>query len=114
MAVVNLTMTRGDTSVVAVAVTNTDGSTHDITDGTLVLTVKHGYTDADNVAVFQVSQSPTDPTHGKSVITIPPSATLTLPAISVLVYDVELTEANSQVTTIQTGKLSVVADVSLV
>lgn len=109
----DLTLTRGDSLPLAVKVTNTDGSVRDITGATITVTVKHGYGDLDSAAVFQSTGSPTNPTQGQSVATIPGSATeLLAPNLSVLVYDVEVTESNGAVTTIQTGKLTVTADVS--
>lgn len=113
MATVDLTMTRGDSRLVDIAVTNTDGTARNLTGATLRLTVKHGYGDLDTDALFAYSGPATEPTLGTSVVVIPAGATTGLPPISVLVYDIELTESGGQVTTIQTGKLNVAADASI-
>jgi hypothetical protein len=109
----DLSMTRGDTLLVDIDVTNRDGSVRDLTDASLKMTAKTSRFDSDDDAVFQVDAGPLDAMGGTAVITVAPSHTSGLTNFAVLVYDVQLTEASGQVTTLQAGKLTVELDATI-
>lgn len=105
------TMARGDTKVIAVTVTNTDGSPRDLTGATLFLTCK--VSPADDAPFFQKTVSGVnDPAAGVAELTIEPTDTASITSYAVYVYDVELLEASGQTTTVQSGKLTITLDVT--
>lgn len=112
----NLEMYRGDTYPFRVEVTNA-GSPVNLSGCTFTMTGKYDITDTDGNAVFSIS-SPTyiiitDATEGILSITIPPSATSSLPPRTVMLYyDIQMIDGTN-VYTISSGFLTIYPDVSI-
>jgi hypothetical protein len=117
MKIQGLTIVHGDTTVFEVFITQ-DGAPLNITSALFWFTAKNAYTDADNVAVFQLTSpsggiSVIDAANGKIRVTIPASATSTVGYVStVLVYDLQMKDVSANVSTITSGNLTVIPDVT--
>ncbi len=115
---VDLKMIRGDTFVFDIAVV-LNGAAVDITSGLLRMTAKWAVTDADIVAVFQLSSPAsgiviTNATGGLATVTIPPADTVGLPAYTTtLAYDIQLEFSATEIYTVLRGNLIVFPDVTL-
>lgn len=115
----NLTMFRGDTSVLHLTVLQ-DGEPVNIAGATIWMTAKRSVEDSDAKAVFQVKTPDdieiTDGAGGLATITVPASATATLPLERSqplnLVYDIQLKTATGIVSTIDGGTIMVKPDVT--
>jgi hypothetical protein len=111
-------MTRGDTYVFDLAVIQ-NSLPFDLTGATVRMTAKWNYTDADLAAVFAISTDTgdivvTDAAGGLATVTVPITATSSLPAAQVqLVYDIQVTDSASHVFTVNSGILYVQPDVSI-
>jgi hypothetical protein len=113
-----LSMTRGDTAVFDVALTDGAGDPLDITDATLTFTVKRRLSDPDSAAVVQKTTGNgithgADPTDGTATITLDPDDTADLSTIgSSLLWDVQVTGAADDVHTPLSGRLAIAPDVT--
>ena len=111
-----LTIIHGDTTIFDVFITQ-DGVPLNVTGATFWFTAKYLYTDADNATgAFQL-YSPsngitiTDATGGKIRITIPTTATSSLPYVAtVMVYDLQMKDASTNIRTLTGGNLTVLPD----
>jgi hypothetical protein len=122
-----LTMIRGDTRIVTTTISNLDANNNvvlgssGVTGWQFWMTAKYDPNDADSAAVFQILPAAfTVPTAGNAstpaVIqcSLPPSATANLPGHQVaLVYDVQGVDTSGNVFTVDSGTLTVVADVTV-
>lgn len=106
---------RGDTIPLVIHVTKS-GQPMPLTGVTMWFTAKRGENDTDNQAVIRKSTdttgiTPSD-TIGEAFITIDPADTATLPMPLTLICDVQIREPGGQVTTVASGKLTFLADVT--
>lgn len=108
----NLRMTRGDTFKFTFQVF-LNGTEVDITGYTFTMTCRYR---VDEAVVFQLSTTTsgitiTDPTNGIAQVTVPPSATSTLP-LDVLrfPYDIQMTDGSANITTVMRGTLRIDPD----
>lgn len=114
----NLTITRlNDAQFSGLA--TIDGVPADITGATLTFTAKWTPRDSDASAVFQVGTAPltgitiTAPTTGEFLITIPDTATSSLPYnLSQMYYDLLLITTSGARKTLQYGILNVIPNVT--
>ena len=109
----NLTITRGDTVIHRITVKNTDETAKDITGATARYTIR-----PENYAESQVLQKTvgsgialTTPLSGILDVTLSSADTATLAPAIKYVYDCEVT-LSGQVSTVQTGTITVAGDVS--
>lgn len=117
----SLTMVRGDTRTVTETVGPTGLDSNGISGWSFWFTAKYDPNDADANAVFQ--KVPADwalqvagdaTTAGVILCTINPNDTLSLPAYRVvLFYDVQAKDTSGHIFTIDSGDLTVVADVTI-
>lgn len=110
-------MRRGDTYTFSLAVTQA-GSAFNLTGGSVRMTAKWAYTDADVAAVFTRTIgsgiSIVSASGGLTTVTIAPANTSSLPGNLVnLVYDIQVTDASDNIYTIVDGILTVLPDVSI-
>lgn len=98
-----------------------NGAALNLTGAGLWMTAKYNFSDADNVAVFQLKSAAlggsditiTNAAGGLISITIPDTATSTLPlAITNLVYDIKLIETGGRLATLAYGQLIVMPPVT--
>lgn len=112
----DVTMYRGDTRLLDFVITRA-GVVVDLTNATVWFTAKRSLTDADVDAVFQL-YSPsngvqiTGATYGEVRVTIPPSATDALTKSEALYWDLQVKEANGNISTTASGTLLVKLDVT--
>lgn len=114
----NLTIVRLNDAQFA-GVATLDGAVADITGATLTFTAKWTPQDSDASAVFQVGTTPltgisiTNPAAGEFLITIPDTATSSLPYnTTLLAYDLLLVTPSGSRATINRGVLVVVPNVT--
>lgn len=121
MSSFRLTATRGDTIRIEVACTRPDEDgvqqPIDITDSTLWFTAKKGIADADAATTTIQKTSGDgievlDAVAGTALITLDPADTDGLTVKTTYLADVELVEADETVTTIASGKLVILLDVT--
>lgn len=117
-ALSNLQMNRGDTFTFTVTVTQA-GAPFNLTGSSLRMTAKYQPTDPDGSAVFSCT-SPgggitlTAPTQGIATVTVAPGKTSSLAGNRYdLFYDVQVTDASSNVYTVVQGILTVFPDISI-
>ena len=110
----NLQMVRASTFSADIAITqDSTGAAVNLTNGTLLFTCKWAYTDTDAAAIFTLSSPASGITilsasEGTANITIPASATSTLPYDTVyLYYDLKFTDASSFPWIVMRGILTV-------
>lgn len=114
---VNLNIYRDRTFQFQIAVTQ-NGTTFNLTGAAIRMTAKYNYTDADGAAVFQLHVGSgitvTSPTGGLATVTIAPSNTSSLPQNPLtLYYDIQVTDASSNVWTVVDGTLYVTPNVTI-
>jgi hypothetical protein len=114
----NHTIIRNKQYVFNIAVT-TDGTATNLTSGTLRMTAKYSYADADANAVFIKLAANglviTNAAGGLATITIAPSDTSNLAEHRIdLVYDIQLTDSTPAVWCLVRGKITVLPDVSTI
>lgn len=103
---------RGDTLILDVQITDNDGVEFDISNSTLIFTVKAKIEDPDSASVIQVRQTThTDPNGGRSIIKIPAQMTANLQAGKVYYWDIQLVK-NDLVATVAYGTFKVKADIT--
>lgn len=114
----NLDMYRGDKRTWTITVTQA-GDKFDLTGSTIWFTAKKKYADADSAAIIARSTTNggivlTDPTKGVAEVTTLTTETsgLTGNNRTILVYDVQLKDANGRITTVAYGDLIVKPDVT--
>jgi hypothetical protein len=112
----DLLAVRGDTNIYNLTVMRADKEVN-ITGGKVWLTAKRELDDGDSEAVIAVDSDQgdvifTNPLKGKAQINIPPESTMNLDEDEAFHYDVQLREANGVVTTIATGKLELIPDIT--
>jgi hypothetical protein len=113
----NLSIYRGQTAIFS-CTAKKNGTVIDLTGGTLRMTAKYQYRDADNAAVFALSTgsgiSVISAPAGTFTITISPTNTSSLPFHTVpLVYDIRLTESGGAVDVLAYGTLTVSPNVTV-
>jgi hypothetical protein len=109
---------RGDTVIFDATITRPPGGAAvDLTGATVVCTGRRTL-GADDLAVFRLELGSgvevTDAPGGEVRVTIPPSATASLPDWPALYTDLEITEADGRVSTPLRGRLILTPDVSRV
>lgn len=112
----NLEMYRGDTLPFRVTVTNV-GEPVNLSGCTFTMTAKYDISDTDVNAVFSITSPAyiviTDAINGIISVTIPPSATSSLPPRTVrLYYDIQMIDG-ANIYTVTSGFLNVTPDVSI-
>lgn len=110
-------MTRGDSFPFNIAVTQA-GAAFNLTGCSIRMTAKWNHADADSAAVFTRTVGSgitvTNAGGGLATVIVAPANTLSLPANTVnLYYDIQVTDAGSNVYTVNSGKLTVSPDVSI-
>lgn len=117
MSSIAVTATRGDTIDLEVTVTR-DGAPVDLTGADLWFTAKLKVKDADVDAVAQKTVGSgitvTDAVNGEALITLDPADTDGLTKETTLYCDVQLVEASGRVTTVASGTLTILRDVTRV
>lgn len=113
----NITMTRGDTVSLTLAVT-LSGDPFPLGGSSLWFTVKTKFTDNDDEAILQKTIGSgidvTGPDQGLATITILPIDTSGLSAVkTILVWDVQLKDGDGKIYTISSGNLIVNPDVTI-
>jgi len=114
-----LQMTRGDNKTVQVTITGL--GSQGLSGASLWFTAKRSYADADAAAIihkvtadFTIDQQGDSQTPGIAHFSIQPAETSGLPAHQVdLVFDVQMKDSNGNVTTVDSGTLTVTPDVTL-
>ncbi len=92
---------------------SSDGLPENLTNGSLKMTAKWDYTDLDANAVFQVNATILSAVNGTANITVPISATATLPYIvNNLAYDVLYTSSSGEQFTVLYGNLQILPPVT--
>ena len=99
MGVNKITMYRGDTNAITVAVTNEDGTAFDLTGYTMRLTVKDKSADPDTEALIQKTGVIADPVTGIGIINLETSDTDL--DIKEFIYDVQITSTTTNYTVIK-------------
>jgi hypothetical protein len=112
----NFTFTRGDTVVLSGSVTF-GGDPYNLAGATIWCTAKSRFTDADEDAIFQKTIGSgiviVNAAAGLYTITIDPADTVDLAKVkNILVYDVQLKDADNKVFTIASGNLIINPDVT--
>jgi hypothetical protein len=115
------TMVRGDTLEFTATFTR-GGLPVDLSNATIIVTAKLDEEDSDDDAIFQIGNSGAltgvviddNPLLGKAYMTVPPEATAypVITEVSVLVLDIELTEANGRRSTPMKPTLTIDTDVT--
>lgn len=106
-----LNIFRGDSKTFSLTFKDSEDNPKDITGAIIYFTAKLQTTDSDEDAAIQVIQTThTDPTNGKSSLSLTPDDTDINPGR--YYYDFQLVEADGSVTTLVVDKLSILADVS--
>jgi hypothetical protein len=108
---------RGDTIVFDATITRPPGGPPvNLTGATLACTGRRTLEEAAAAYVFRVGTDSgivlTNPTAGQCRVTIPPTATASLPDWPALYVDLELTEADGRVSTPVRGRIILTPDVS--
>lgn len=117
MNVMELTIVHGDTTVINGHATLNGGAVN-LTGCSLWFTVKNAVTDTDAAAVFQLTSPASGITiasgpAGRFQITIAPAYTSGLPYVVIpLVYDLQMKDVSGNVSTLISGALTVVPDVT--
>jgi hypothetical protein len=112
-----LTMTRGDTRVFTVSLTDADGVALDLTGLTITFTAKRRYSDLDDDAVLQKTSGAgievLDAEAGTATITIDPedTADLELETLPTLAWDLQVENGGDVRTPLQ-GQLAIRPDVT--
>ena len=108
-----ITITRGDTVIHRVTVLNTDSSVKDITGATVRYTIRERLTGETQILQKTVGAGVqlTTPLSGILDVTLDPADTAVLVPGRPYSYDCEVTHGG-QVSTVQTGSMTVVKDVS--
>jgi len=93
------------------------GLTRDVTNDTFWFTVKQRFSDADNAALFQLTNgsgiSLYDPTHGQILVAIDPGNTDGCPSQrTVYQYDLSIKYASGQKYTLSEGSFAVEPDIT--
>lgn len=117
-------MTRGDSLSFAMALINpATGAPLDLTGAKIWFTAKNNYVDFDSLAVIALNTATasgngaitilTPATSGNARVDINPIATRAQPDGAVkLVYDVQVKDASGFVTTVESGTLTIIPDVT--
>ena len=102
----------GDTKVITLTLTDQDDQPINLTGATVYLTIKKSARDADTEAVLQKTVTThSSPTTGETVINISPADTRDKKA-GKYYYDIQLTEAEGKVTTINIGRWELLQDIT--
>ena len=112
----DLVAIRGDTNIFNITVIRGDAVLN-ITGSKVWFTAKVNKEDVDSSAIIKLDSSTPDvniyaPVQGRVQVKIPPSATEGLDDDLALHYDVQLKEANGDITTIATGILRIEPDIT--
>ena len=103
---------RGDTKKLNLTFKKKDGSPWDITGATIWFTIKKDPNDDDDKALLQVSVSThTDPTNGKTVLTLSKDDTNIEPGFS-YPSDFQMVDDDGNVTTLATPEVNVLPDIT--
>jgi len=110
-------MYRGDDAAFSIEVFQEDGITpQTIAGATLKFTAKDRRTDADVAAVFALETGSgivhVDEPNGLATITLPAAVTDGFVAQRVLVWDLQITGAGGEIRTLDSGRLTVILDVT--
>jgi len=117
MVIQNLSLLRGDDIVYALAVVDENGSVKSLVGAKLWFTVKDNESDADSAAKFQLSSTSsdqieiTDDVGGLADIKITNANTRSL-EVQAYVYDVQVKDAASKISTVTKGTFVIVGDVT--
>lgn len=104
---------RGDTLKYNIILKDKDGIPVDLTGSTFWLTMKSDPTMDDTSAEIQKSVSThIDAVNGKTAIVIPSTETDVLEPASTLYYDIQWVTSSGEVTTIISGKVKVLRDIT--
>jgi len=104
---------RGDTLKYNLVITDKDSNPVDLTGSTIWLTMKSDPSVDDTSAEIQQSVSThTDASNGKTTVVVPNTTTDTLTPSSTLYYDFQWVTPSDEVTTIMSGKVKVLRDIT--
>lgn len=110
MSTSNIVVYRGDEFSMQLEFKDEDGVVIDITGWTIFFTVKKKLDDPDTAAKLSVTVSPTDPTNGIALVTVPNTETDNLSGV--YYYDFQFKKADGTIQTLVSGGITFEKDVT--